>query len=275
MNEMLKILFWNINKKDLQVSISRIASIHQIDIIILIECEISPIEMLKTLNEKNIDFFFASATSNCRKVTFFTRFSEEYIQPIYEESRFTIRKIDLPARMEILLVAIHFPSKINWSSQDQAQFSQRISQEIVNQERRIGHSRTVLVGDFNMNPFEDGMISGMGFNAVESRVIAQTENRIIKEKPYQFFYNPMWNFFGDEQENPPGTFYFRGGGKPIFVHWNIYDQILIRPALLELFSIKNLKIIDSIDEIDLITQYGIPDINIASDHLPIIFSLEI
>ena len=44
------------------------------------------------------------------------------------------------------------------------------------------------------------------------------------------FYNPMWNLLGDAQE-PYGTYYYAGNGHPINTYWNIYDQVIIRPAL--------------------------------------------
>jgi len=45
----------------------------------------------------------------------------------------------------------------------------RLADEIRREELGIGHERTVLMGDFNMNPFEIGMISATGLHAVMDR----------------------------------------------------------------------------------------------------------
>jgi hypothetical protein len=92
---------------------------------------------------------------------------------------------------------------------EQKSMSRRISEEIRRVETSVGHSRTVVVGDLNMNPFEDGMISADGFHAVMTSEIANKQPRSIQGNQYPFFYNPMWGRFGDNSEGPPGTFYQR------------------------------------------------------------------
>jgi hypothetical protein len=56
----------------------------------------------------------------------------------------------------------------------------------------------VLVGDFNMNPFQEGVVAANGLNAVMARrVAARRRTRVVQEREYPFFYNPMWGHFGD------------------------------------------------------------------------------
>jgi len=80
---------------------------------------------------------------------------------------------------------------------------------ILEAERRVGHARTVLIGDLNMNPFEAGMIAADGLNAVMDKRIAAKGFRKVSGKRMQFFYNPMWSRLGDESIGPSGTFYYR------------------------------------------------------------------
>jgi hypothetical protein len=140
-------------------------------------------------------------------------------------------------------------------------------------ENNINLRRTIVVGDFNMNPFSRPMISASGFNAVSSKYIAQNIKRKVKSKDYMYFYNPMWNLFGDLYKKHAGTYYYNIS-KPINYQWHIFDQVIIRPELIDNFIMDHLKILDSDGSVSLVDQQGKPDTNITSDHLPIVFSLK-
>jgi len=53
----------------------------------------------------------------------------------------------------------------------------------------------------------------------------------------------------------------------------MFDQVLIRPDLLSLFDNKELEIIESDGEASFLSNAGLPDANVASDHLPVMFRL--
>jgi hypothetical protein len=159
-------------------------------------------------------------------------------------------------------------------STDQKSMSRRIAEEIQQAEARVGHSRTVLVGDLNMNPFEDGMTAADGFHAVMTLQIANKQTRKIQERVYPFFYNPMWGRFGDDTEGPPGTFY-RWSSSFTEHFWHMFDQVLIRPALLESFDSGTLQVLTGCRGESFLNRNGIPDGHRVSDHLPILFDLSI
>ncbi len=77
-------------------------------------------------------------------------------------------------------------------------------QEIELAEEESGHKNTVIFGDFNMNPFDKGMISAAALNSLPSLRIAKNESRIIQGPKHSFFYNPSWNLLGD-LDDTPGT----------------------------------------------------------------------
>jgi len=91
---------------------------------------------------------------------------------------------------------------------------------------------------------------------------------------HPYFYNPMWNCFGDERGGPPGTFY-RDKADPIAHFWHIYDQVLLRPLLVPRFVHKDLKILTQCGDVPLLNADGEPDKESASDHLPILFRLDL
>ena len=60
---------------------------------------------------------------------------------------------------------------------------------------------------------------------------------------YPYFYNPMWNLYGDEpRSSAPATYYYRGSD-PHELYWHMLDQVLIRPSLLNRFDFSNLEIV--------------------------------
>jgi len=122
-----------------------------------------------------------------------------------------------------------------------------------------------------MNPFEDGVVSTNGFHGVASRRIAEKRKRTVQKREYPFFYNPMWNFFGDATPGPPGTYYYKESD----FFWNMFDQVLVRPDLLPFFSNEDLKILTSDGNTSFLSSQGVPDVNVVSDHLPIFFKLEL
>jgi hypothetical protein len=140
--------------------------------------------MLETLN-RNPGSKFHLTDSQCEKIVIYTRFSREFIQKKFDSERLTVRRLMLPRSEEILLAAIHQPSKLYWSDQSQSFECVELASTIRGIEKDVGHQRTVLVGDFNMDPFEAGIVAANGLNAVMSRNVAarQFPNRTRKGLP--------------------------------------------------------------------------------------------
>ena len=125
-----------------------------------------------------------------------------------------------------------------------------------------------------MNPFEKGMVGALGLHGMMSRKIAERESRTVAKRRCKFFYNPMWSLYGDATRGPPGTYYYHRS-KPIEYFWNIFDQVLLRPELLDRMDDSDIIIIDSDGENSFLTKNGIPNRNTVSDHLPILFKLNL
>lgn len=127
--------------------------------------------------------------------------------------------------------------------------------------------KTIVIGDFNMNPFEPGMVQPEAFNAVMNKQDARPEGCKDQFVMYQYFYNPMWYYLG-HPELINGTFY----RAPYY--WNVYDQVLVRPELIDGISHEDIKIMTKIKDRSLLTKYGHID-NAISDHLPILIKIKI
>lgn len=268
----MKFLFWNIKKNSIGRVLSDIAEEHKVDVVILAECS-DKSGILGSLNAANKNLFHLTDSSETR-VVIYTRFSRRFINAEYHDKHLTVRRVSMPRQKEILLAAIHFPSKLHLKAGDQGAMASRLSAKVREVESRIGHSRTVLIGDLNMNPFEEGMVSASGWHAVMTRNIARKGKRSINKEFYPFFYNPMWGRFGDNTEGPPGTYYEKSGSF-IKYFWHMFDQVLIRPDLLKSFDNASLQILTECGSTSFIKRSGIPDDSRFSDHLPLLFALKI
>jgi hypothetical protein len=170
-------------------------------------------------------------------------------------------------------VVTHFPSKLHWSDESQAFECTELARRISEQEEAAGHNRTILVGDFNMNPFEFGMVAASGLNSVVSRKVADLGVRTVQGREYRFFYNPMWNHLGDAKSDSAGSYYY-DNAQHVNYFWNVFDQVLIRPELTKGFDPNRLNIVTSVGARSLVRSDGRPDYTYASDHLPIVFELD-
>jgi hypothetical protein len=299
---MLTFLFWNMGgqlpvatrpavaaerKRRMREIIGNLVRIHDVDLLMVAEWPIEQDEILKSVNAHTRKLFQPpDPLSLCDRILIFPRFPAKYLLRAggAESPRYTCRNVRLPGRKPFLLFAAHLGSK-RWKSEDsQTLAAPGFSRTIRGAERTARHQRTILVGDLNMNPFDAALVGGEGLNAVMTREVAIRESRTVDANEYPFFYNPMWGHFGDAthedhppghpEHSPPGTCYYPAG-ESRWYYWNMFDQILLRPAVLPFFSNKDVKILIGDRTTSFLDRRGIPDRAAVSDHLPILFRLNI
>jgi hypothetical protein len=267
---MPKFLFWNLNRREIPGWVHNLARQEGADVLILAECAMTPAQLLVELNTESSDYQYAPG--NCGHLVFFTGFDARFLTPLLESHRVSIRRLTLPGRQPILVAAAHLPSKLNFSDDDQVFESVHLAGMIDEVERREGHQRTILLGDLNMNPFETGMVAARGgLHAVMDRRVAARLTRTVQMEKYKFFYNPMWGHFGDRGDTG-GTYFFESH-EPICYFWNILDQVLLRPGLLDGFEHEHVRILTSVRDYSLLDDDGRPDKSMFSDHLPVLLEL--
>lgn len=265
---MLNFLFWNVAKKPLGHLIAAAATSVQADCVLLCECSLTPSEVIDQLNQGAPDYRYARGNIESPHLMFFTKFNSEFLVPMFESARISIRRLSLPARKDILIAAAHLPSRLFFGAESLSDECRAFAAAIDQEEQQVGHKRTIVVGDLNVNPFESGVIGAGGLHAVSSREVARRESRTIQERTHHFFYNPMWNCFGD-RATVPGTYYYERA-ESVNYFWNVYDQVLVRPALLEGFDPKSLRVLTSAGGSELLDASGRPN---SSDHLPVSFGI--
>jgi hypothetical protein len=265
---------WDTRTAALRTHLARIATIFAVDVVLLAESGFTPAEMAELLNGGKPGPYHYPPTNSSR-IQLFTRLASGSVVDQFNDSsdgRLTIRRLTTPLNNDLLLAAIHFQSQMAWHPEEQALQATVTQQDISDTEDVVGHQRTVLVGDLNMNPFDLGVVGAQALNAVMTRELARSEERTVAGQPYRFFYNPMWGCFGDRTAGPPGT-YFYSASTPRSYFWHVFDQVLLRPGLMD--ALNELRILDGDGQESLLTVRGRPRSSEVSDHLPVLFRLNL
>lgn len=190
------------------------------------------------------------------------------IEPQLQTDRASIQVIE----DNTILCGIHLNSQIYSDNDERREIDiEQIVGDIRNLEDEIDTQNTIIVGDFNFNPYDKSCVSARYFHGIPIYEDAKRESRTVAGREFYMFYNPMWNFLGDFNE-PYGT-YYHNSSDTINPYWNVYDQVIIRPVLRNRFADENLKIITKTATISLLDKNKHPDLNI-SDHLPITFEIK-
>lgn len=232
---MLTFLFWNIQKKPILHRVARLCAGHAVDVLILAECA-EPVDEVTQGLEANGAGGYSYPLAFSDRLRVYTRIDPARVRPVFDDAnaRLTVRKIVTPGpRPSLLLCAVHLPSAIaGWQGENRAPFAQIVAGMIHEQEDRQRTRRTVVVGDFNMNPFDAGMVNGFGFHAHLTRELASRRGgRVVQEQStHRTFFNPMWQFLADRPGKPSGSYYFHES-VPVNHYWHVLDQVLVRPEL--------------------------------------------
>jgi hypothetical protein len=271
---MLTFLFWNLGNSPRLTALGRLARAHDVDVVVMAECGLTPGDVLGELNSGGVSSYHHSP-SECDRVTIYSRFPHRFIKPVHESDRVSIRHLRRAGAQDLLLAAVHLRSKLHQTdiASNQLLATLHLAQDIAKVERKVGHQRSLVVGDLNMNPFDPAVVAGECLNATMDRRIAAKKERTINKKTYPFFYNPMWSLLGDHSAGPPGTYYYKSESGQVVYYWHMLDQVLLRPDLLPVFDNRSLQILDSDGQDSFLSPNGTPDTVTGSDHFPITFRL--
>lgn len=263
--------FWNLNKHDLSREIVDLCSELNIDIIILAEHE--------NIDENIIRFRFSELNLHY-KLEYIDKKSKVIVirkaiigcSVIREGFRYSTYKITYSKDINLLLFAVHLPSQLHKSESEITTFCCRVKNEIESIERECGNNKSLIVGDFNMNPFSKGMIDVYAFNSIMCKKTSMKIKRRVDKQDMYYFYNPMWHVMGNRDNNVLGSYYHHKCASSYV--WNSFDQVIIRPHIVELLDEKELKFINEFGKHNLIKSNGKLDTKRYSDHLPLLFKLK-
>ncbi len=168
----MKFLFWNIQKKPLGHLVRALVDEHDIDMVILAEVE-TPRTILDTLNAGLGQRTFHTdplpdtvSRRGGRRPFVFWRLRQDAMRLRLDVPGAIFLELKTTSHPSVLVVAVHLPSPLHTSGHDRLQGASRVGKLIRNEEARLGHQRTLVVGDFNMNPFDEGVMTSDAFHAV-------------------------------------------------------------------------------------------------------------
>jgi len=262
-------LFWNVGRKpDINQYLVDVVSEHKIDLLVLAEYKDDKNELLSMLSETDYTLYHVPQIA-CMRIHIFSVYTPAQIAHIQDASHYTIKRIPHPNLGLLTFTFVHFPSKLHTEEIDYLEESRLLKNDIEQAEDRLDSKLTVVAGDFNMNPFDQGMMMSTALHSFPTKDEVKREKRIINGRSYTMFYNPMWNFFGDK-DTPFGTYHYKSSHHKT-LYWNVFDQVLVRPSLSENISSSDIKILTQINQKSLINKNGKPNV---SDHLPLFFAIK-
>ncbi len=260
----MRILFWNTHKNEnINDVLSQLIIENNASIIILAEYSAKIEELIAILALYGMKM--RQYATCCERICLLGTL--DCVELKLDASHYTIQIIN----GKDILCCVHLNSKLHTEHDGYREILiDRLIHDLQTIEEEIGTKNSIVVGDFNINPYEASCIDARYFHGISVCSEADRGSRIIAGNEYHMFYNPMWNFFGDFQK-PYGTYYYNGGGTKN-TYWNIFDQVIFRPTLKKRFLKDSLKILTETETKYLLDSNGHPDKNI-SDHLPIIFEI--
>jgi hypothetical protein len=268
----MKILFWNVGARECTQALRAIVAAYAPEIVVLAESPQSEPEVVAEMNAAG-PLLYRLTINHSERLQFFVAFTPTRFQPMHDAPGVAVRRVEIPLRQPVLLVALHLSSKLYLDEAEQTMLVTRVGTLIRRLEEQVGHKHTVVIGDLNMNPFEHGVVGSEGLHAVSTRAVAERNSRIVMGESRDFFYNPMWSLLGDDSPGPPGTYYY-GESSPVSYFWNSYDQILLRPALAASYQPGDVTVLAEVGGLSLLDNRGHPRRDLA-DHLPILATVRL
>lgn len=272
MQNIISFLFWNIQNKDVSNELTHIVKTNNIDIVILAECKDDvKNNFLISLQRNNANFIENTPIVDINDIKFFSKYPNNVVTAVQEHERMVIKEIMISTIPNFFIIGLHLHSSVHRKRSGIVTEVTQCIEQIKNLKKpNDKYNKTVIIGDFNLDPYDEQMTAHYGFNSIMSRKKVRKQTRSLNKIEYDLYYNPMWNLFGDHHL-PCGSYYHKQTENE---YWHILDQVIISYSLIDNFDVDSLRIIDNDNGMSLVNKNGIPDRNQYSDHLPITFKMQ-
>lgn len=258
----MNLLFWNLHGNGNEKIIADIISENEIDIALFTEHEAT--DWFEVFHILNGNFHKYSGPPTAKTMLICKNSIDAIFN--FDAARFSIFSVGLNSS-KYIIVGVHltaFPQ----NKERRKLEARNLVNEVKQVEQALDHTNTVLIGDFNANPFDTEMILKDGLNAVLFKsVIVENEFSKVDGKKNRRFYNPMLHYISESKAHY-GSIYHAGDLDDLY--WNSYDQVLVRKSLIELLV--DVRYLKQVRGRSLLKRLK-PSSDI-SDHLPLIVSIK-
>ena len=260
----MRIGFWNTHNNSINTYIAEFCVEQNLDLLALCEYQDNVSSLIHELSKKE-SVFYHIATPGCERITWLSNTQDISIGAQHERYSMLILNSD------VILSAVHFPTIQYDDSETQSITIDFLLEAIQDYEGKLNTKQSIIFGDFNMDPYDNNCINAKYLHGIKDKKEAKRKKRRVSRKDYKMFYNPMWNYLGDHVY-PPGTYYYKGSSA-LTTFWHTFDQVIIRPEMIDYFDFEQLDIITTIEGQLLFDSAFHPQKQI-SDHFPIVFEIQ-
>lgn len=269
----MNVLYWNVQRKQLDGLAVHMVQEHDVDLLMLVERAGDGHGLLRPLRGVGP---FEQIPSH-QRFAVYGRFESRCmvrVVPPMQNARADYWRLERDGHVDLNLALVHGLDVRNNSRGKRRLFFERVARNVSWLESDAGHRRTVVLGDFNANPFDGAVAGATGLHAIRVKEVHGRTHRRVLGEDHEFFYNPMWGCYRGSTDSPPASYYYYNY-EEYELFWHMVDQLVLRPELLDRFPEDRLRILTRAGPVSLVTERGLPDETNASDHLPVLFRLNL
>lgn len=260
----MNLLFWNLARNRNEKLLKEIINENAIDLSIL--AEYKSMDFSSIISGLNNEYRLHSGYGACDKIVLLARKDAEVFVR-REQNRYTLYSCNIDG-CTYIIAGIHLPANPRADAEQRKNVIRELVHDISELEVELKNSNTIVVGDFNANPFDDELIQKDTFNAVLFKELIQEKEYVkVNGNRYRRFYNPMINYISEDSTNY-GSLYYSSGMNSLY--WFCYDQVIVRKSLVN--SIFDVQYCKAINNRSLLNKF-VPNKKI-SDHLPLMIRFE-
>jgi len=265
----MKFIFWNINKKPLVDELAELIYESQCDLCVLAESNEEIVEqVILCLNEKYEIECSLFDNPGCDRITFIM-IGQLEISLLNQNEYFSLVKIR-GNKEDLIAGFVHFPSQLYATMESIGALCATLHGQVAEEERRFNIHMSLLMGDFNVNPFDRPMISFRSLGATNGQQCSLRGTISSYGDAKELFYNPMWTLYAKYKERP-GSYRYTTTTNHVLT-WHFLDQVIIRPSLIDYFDFDILSLIMGTRNFNYLNQNQFPK---SSDHLPLMCEIDI
>lgn len=260
----MNLLFWNLHNNRIDTLVAELIIEKHIDIAVF--AEYSGLNFQCVLELIGVDYKMAERKYEDDRVVLLCR-KDYFVKIRRPQERYLLYSIKTD-EYNLLLAGIHLQSNLYSVADDRLNAIFDMVDDITQEEQILNHTNTIVIGDFNANPFDKELTLKTGLNAVMFKeLIRENEEVEYQSVMRKRFYNPMLRAFSESTKDY-GSYYY--SSRIDSLYWHLFDQVIVRKSLMD--DLKSVQYCKRINQLSLINSI-MPNKEI-SDHLPLIVSFE-